>query len=77
MTEKKLKIIFKWINRIIASLGLISIGIILTILLFSNLAGDNTNLIPVFSLLLGSVIGGLSYTGGKSHKDDKEENKKE
>lgn len=58
MEVKKIQIILKWVNRIVASLGLIIIGLTLTVLLFKNEIGDGSKeFMPVYSLILGGIVG--------------------
>lgn len=63
INDKKLNIVLKWTNRIIATIGLIAIGIVILILRTTVLSSE------VISVLITAIIAGLTYNVGINHKD--------
>lgn len=86
--NQRINLILKWVNRIICSILLGAIGIITIVFIFIMISWMKTPppdiedtkllltiLLPMFTTVLGIVGTGLSYTGSKSHKELKEQNK--
>lgn len=71
--NQKLDIILKWTFRILSIISLLTIGIVTLIFGLQPLntnGGATTRLsTEVISLLMVSVIGGMTITGGKAHNE--------